>query len=408
LSQGVNTNSLGLNTETFDSQSTGSSSNNGAGHGSFQSAALNAEFSGSGHAGVVSGSSSGVTAAPFVGPLPGHADQTHYLSIGAGGTETITFDDQQNAFGLYWGSVDSYNTIAFYNGQTLVASYSGADVNPLFPTGNQGTFSSNGYVEFSGLAAFNRVVLGTGNSNAFEIDNISAGSVHVELSAPISGTMTVSDRDIGDTLTASVIGNAVIHYNDSTTLPGNVSAAALIAASAVTFNSVQSAGGAEVIRWTYDPTNPDLDFLHAGDTLAITFTAQVNDGQGNVGHQPLTITLVGADGSASMSNFAVVNGTSGNDAFHNVGGNVTIFGGGGHDTFTFNAGFGHATIADFDISHETINIDHTLFADFSDILAHATDVGADTVITDAANDTIILQGVTRAQVQAHAAAFHLV
>ena len=407
LSQGVNTNSLGLNTETFDGQSTGSSSNNGLGHGSFQSAALNAAFSGSGRAGVVSGSSSGVTAAPFVGPLPGHADQTHYLSIGAGGTETITFAEQQNTFGLYWGSVNSYNTIAFYNGQTLVASYTGADINPLFPTGNQGSFSSNGYVEFSRLADFNRVVLGTGNSNAFEIDNISAGSVHVELSAPISGTLTVSDVDIGDALTASVVGNATVHYTGTGSMtPADI--APLISASAVTFTAAVSSGEAKVLHWTYDPTSPDLDFLHAGETLTIKFTAQVNDGHGNSGLQPLTITLVGADRSASMSNFAVVNGTSGNDTFHNVGGNVTIFGGGGHDTFMFNAGFGHATIADFDIDHETINIDHTLFADVSDILAHATDVGADTVITDAANDTIILQGVTLAQVQAHAAAFHLV
>jgi len=399
LSQGVNTNSFGLDTETFDSRSTGS----------FRSDALHATFSASGPAGVVSGSSSGVTAAPFVGPLPGHADQTRYLSIGAGGTETITFDDPQNAFGLYWGSVDSYNTIAFYNGNTPVAFYTGADINPLFPTGNQGSFASNGYVEFSGLGAFNRVVLGTGNSNAFEIDNISAGSVHVELSAPISGTMTVSDPDIGDTLTASVIGNAIIDYNGSTMLPGNVNAAALIAASAVTFNSVQSAG-AEVIRWTYDPTNPDLDFLHVGDTLTLTFTAQVSDSHGSVVHQPLTITLAGAAASADTSAYQVVNGTSADDTFHNVGGNVTIFGGGGHDTFIFNAGFGKATIADFDISHETINIDHTLFADVPAILAsaHATNAGADTVITDAANDMIILRGVTLAQVQAHAAAFHLV
>ena len=357
---------------------------------------------------MVSGSS-GVTAAPFVGPLPGGADQTRYLSIGAGGTETITFAEQQNTFGLYWGSVDSYNTIAFYNGSTLVASYTGADVTPLFPTGNQDSFSSNGYVEFSGLGAFNRVLLGTGNSNAFEIDNISAGSVHVELSAPISGTLTVSDADIGDDLTASVVGDATVHYTGTGSMvPADI--APLIAASAVTFTAAETSGGAEILHWTYDPANPALDFLRAGDTLTIIFSAQVSDGHGNFGYQPLTITLVGAEESADMSDFTVVNGTSQSDSFHNVGGNVTIFGGGGHDTFTFNAGFGHATIADFDINHETINIDHTLFANVPAIMAsaHAINAGADTVIMDMANDTILLQGVTLAQVQAHAAAFHLV
>ena len=175
LAAGVNVNSLGLNTETFDGVTAGSSSNNGADRGNFQSAALGATFSASGNAGVVNGSSS-VTAAPFVGPSPGHQDTTNYLSIGGNGTETITFASAKNAFGLYWGSLNSYNTIKFYDGATLVASYTGADISPLFPNGNQGSFASNGYVEFSGLHSFNKVVLGS-TSNAFEIDNISAGTI---------------------------------------------------------------------------------------------------------------------------------------------------------------------------------------------------------------------------------------
>ena len=100
-------------------------------------------------------------------------------------------------FGLYWGSVDPFNTISFYEGATLVASYSGANVSPLFSNGNQGSFGSNGYVEFSGVGPFNKVVLGS-TSNAFELDNISAGSIHSQLGAPITGgTLTVEDRDIG-------------------------------------------------------------------------------------------------------------------------------------------------------------------------------------------------------------------
>ena len=42
LGEGINTNAIGLATETFDSQSAGSLSNNGAGHGDFFSAALDA------------------------------------------------------------------------------------------------------------------------------------------------------------------------------------------------------------------------------------------------------------------------------------------------------------------------------------------------------------------------------
>jgi VCBS repeat-containing protein len=291
LGPGVNTNSLGLHTETFDSQTAGSASNNGFGYGDFFSSALGATFTGSGDAGVVNGSST-VSAAPFVGPLPGQADTTNYLSIGANGTETITFAAEQDVFGLYWGSVDSFNTINFYNGTQLVGSYTGAEISPLFSNGNQGSFSSNGYVEFPDLAPFNKVVLATGDVNAFEIDNISAG-FH-QLPGPIAGTLTVSDPVIGDTLTASVIGNAVVTYDGSTTLPANANVAALIDASAVTFDSVTTDGGSDVLHWTYNPINPDLDFLQPGDTLTITFEAQVNNGHVSSGDQPLTVTFVGA------------------------------------------------------------------------------------------------------------------
>ena len=410
LIQGVNTNSLSLATETFDSQSVGSSSNNGAGHGNFHSAVLDANFTASGNAGIVNGSSS-VTAAPFFGPLPGSQDTTNYLSIGAGGTETITFTSEKSTFGLYWGSLNSFNTIKFYDGTTLVASYSGADIIPLFPNGNQGSFASNGYVEFSGLHSFDKVVLGTGNSNAFEIDNISAGSAplaHTTLGAPITGTLSVHDRDIGDTLTASVIGNATIDYNGLTAVPGGIDVSALVAASDITFDSVPSDGGTDVLHWSYHPTSANLDFLHAGDVLKINFTAAVSDGHVTVGSQPLTVTLVGANSGTSMSTFSAVNGTSGNDNFSNVGGNVTIFGGGGQDTFVFNAGFGKATIADFDIAQDTINISHTLFGSVADILAAATSAnsGHDTVITDSAHDAITFSGVTVAQL--HASNFHLI
>lgn len=408
LTQGINTNSLGLSTETFDSLPAGSD----ARHGNFYSAALDATFSGSGNAGVINESIPGVTVALFLGPLPGSPDTTNFLSISAGGTETITFGSERNAFGLYWGTVDSFNSINFYDGTTLVASYTGTDIRPLL-SGNQGVFASNGYVEFSGLHPFNSVVLETGNGNAFEIENISAGSgpeLHARLAAPISGTLSVHDSDIGDTITASLIGNATIEFagsNGSTTLPSGADVAALIDAGDITFDTVQTNGGTQTLHWTYNPTNPDLDFLKAGDELTIQFTAQVNDGHGNVGNQALTISIVGAATSQDMSELSVVSGTVADETFGNVGNSVTIFGGGGNDSFVFNAGFGAATIGDFDVNNDKIEISHSLFGSIAEILAAATDSGPDTIITDAtpAHNTITLKGVAAAQLQA--SDFHL-
>src|SRR5262249_56689105 len=54
-------------------------------------------------------------------------------------------------------------------------------------------------------------------------------------------------------------------------------------------------GGAETVTWTYNPAAADLDWLRQGDTLTLTYVAQVNDGHGNVGAQNRTITITGSN-----------------------------------------------------------------------------------------------------------------
>ena len=95
--------------------------------------------------------------------------------------------------------------------------------------------------------------------------------------------------------------------------------------------------------------------------LKVQFAAEVSDGHGHTESQPLTVTLVGANSATDTSAFGVVNGTTAADTFNHVGGNVTIFGNGGPDTFVFKPGFGSATIADFDVNNDTIEISKSLF-----------------------------------------------
>ncbi|HMM92170.1 VCBS domain-containing protein [Bradyrhizobium sp.] len=458
LAQGVNLNSLGLNTETFNGISAGSASNNGFEHGNFQSTALGATFSASGHAGVVNGSSS-VTAAPFVGPLPGERDKTNYLSIGGNSSETISFTSEKNAFGLYWGSLDPYNTIKFYDGLKLVASYTGDDLAPLFPSGNQSSFTSNGYVQFSNLPLFNKVVLGS-SSNAFEIDNISAGYVPAPgtgLSGPIKGTMSVHDGDVGDMLTAFVAGNATIEYNGSASIPGNIDISSLVNAANVKFNSVLSNGGTAVLDWTYQPINANFDFLHAGDILKIKFVAEVDDGHGHAGNQALTITLVGTTGTTSGSSSftsgpvvakalsatenvdevaaqndsstdnaasgshaataqfvfseagqepVVLTGTSGKDVLFATSHNDVLTGGASADRFVFapESNVSQDTITDFRPGEDHIDLRKFAEVDSDNIGAwlasHAAATGADTVITLATHDAITLKNVAPASLHA--------
>ncbi|UFZ01661.1 VCBS domain-containing protein [Bradyrhizobium ontarionense] len=399
LATGTTVNAEGMATETFDQLSDGSDTNEGRAHGSFYSQALHATFTADGNAGVVHGSSS-ASAAPY---MPGGQDQTNYLSIGGHAQETITFDSAKNSFGLYWGSVDSYNSISFYNGNKLVASYTGSDVAPLIANGGQGSFASNGYVEFLGLSPFNKVVLAS-SQNAFELDNVSAGSIAdqpVKLASDMSGTLTILDKDFGDTLTASVLGNGVVKYNGSSSLPADAHVQALADAGAISFDSATSDGDTETLHWSYHPADVNLDFLKPGDTLTVTYQAEVSDGHGSSGTKALTVTLVGNGAST-------VNGTSQDDTFVNVGDGVTIFGKGGNDSFVFNPHFGSATIGDFDVNKDTIEIDHSLFASIEAILGAARTVNGDTIITDAAHDTITLKGVTVTQLQHHQNDFHIV
>jgi fibronectin-binding autotransporter adhesin len=126
-----------------------------------------ASFSGSGLIMQNGGQPSmGLYAQPF-------HDTTNYLAILGGRSETITYSGDRHSFGLYWGSIDPYNTITFYNDGVAFLSYAGNDLAPLVADGNQRSDASNRYVTFSDLT-FDRVVLSS-NGNSFEVDNITAG-----------------------------------------------------------------------------------------------------------------------------------------------------------------------------------------------------------------------------------------
>lgn len=70
----------------------------------------------------------------------------------------------------------------------------------------------------------------------------------------------------------------------------------------------------------------------------------------------------------------------------------TLTGGNGEDTFVFAPNFGLNRITNFNTDKDTIQLDHSEFANFNAVLAAAHQNGADTVIAHAA-DQITLTGV---------------
>lgn len=151
-----------------------------------QWADTNVQVSFGGTAQVVQNALSGEYAAPFVSgsngvgflapDQPTGVDTTRYLSTGIGSV-TLQFASEQDYFGLLWGSVDNYNTLSFYNGNTLVGSFTGDQIwaNANGDQGQQGTF----YVNFNSLdGSFNKVVASS-TQNAFELDNVAYNSNNV-------------------------------------------------------------------------------------------------------------------------------------------------------------------------------------------------------------------------------------
>jgi hypothetical protein len=113
---------------------------------------------------------SSLAAAPY-------GDTTGYASVGSNATPqtaTLTLAAPATYFGLYWGSVDTYNTITFLDSSNnTIASFTGSQI--LDPAngfqGNGGSTYANFF--FSGdevsKVQFNSTAV------AFEFDNIASG-----------------------------------------------------------------------------------------------------------------------------------------------------------------------------------------------------------------------------------------
>jgi hypothetical protein len=128
----------------------------------------------SGGAAIVSGSLQDQYAEPFSG-------SGNYLTVGGNSpsapTASLTFATALKSFGLFWGTPDDYNTLNFYNGASLLASFvPGSGALASFAA----TRSAAGarYVDFSGTGGtvFDRVEF-VSSQAAFEVDNISYSKV---------------------------------------------------------------------------------------------------------------------------------------------------------------------------------------------------------------------------------------
>ena len=84
-------------------------------------------------------------------------DTTQYLTVQPNGpNELVAFGHAYSTLGLYWGSMDTYNSIAFYNGATLIETLTGSDAASSVPAlnganGDQANDATNRFITISDL-----------------------------------------------------------------------------------------------------------------------------------------------------------------------------------------------------------------------------------------------------------------
>lgn len=127
---------------------------------------------------LVTSSVSGWYAAPFG---QGYADNTRYLSVPASfavaPVATATNFGVANYLGLWWGSMDNYNSFEFYYQGNKILTFTGADViTQGAASGDQVSVGSNHYVNFLGLPNFDEIRFSS-SQYAFEVDNVAIGTV---------------------------------------------------------------------------------------------------------------------------------------------------------------------------------------------------------------------------------------
>jgi hypothetical protein len=156
----------------------------GASVETFNSGTCGTYFSCTGNFQIVTGSVSSQYAQPA-------NTGSDYLSVprdGSSGTASLMLGTTANYFGLYWGSIDTYNTLSFLLNGDEVESFTGTDIVAYIPgtaNGNQSADTSNRYFNFFfGNQLFNEVEL-ISTGRAFETDN------HAFATVPEPGTLAL-------------------------------------------------------------------------------------------------------------------------------------------------------------------------------------------------------------------------
>ena len=124
------------------------------------------------------GITTGTAAEKFAQPL---GDDTPYLIVpsnGSSGTATLNLAKAYTGLSFYWGSIDKYNTVEFFNSTgTSLGAFTGGNIPAAPANGDQGSALNNRRVffNFGGDAA--KSIKFSSSQIAFELDDIATTNV---------------------------------------------------------------------------------------------------------------------------------------------------------------------------------------------------------------------------------------
>ncbi|WGM40072.1 VCBS domain-containing protein [Caulobacter sp. NIBR1757] len=292
--------------------------------------------------------------------------------FGDAGADVLTGGSGDDA--MQGGADSDRYVVSLGEGHDTVTDVSGADdVLALYTT----NFGGNDGLVLSGAAGST-----TATFNGDATANVTAtGIERVEVTL---------DNNDGVTLTGAV-GAASVRISGGTGA-NVIDASGLTSATAVTFT-----GGRGADSFTGSAgLNDTIDYAAEADPGAVTINLAAGTAIDTNGD---TDTLSGVENVITGAGADSITGSSVANRIEAGGGNDSVAGGGGIDSFVFRAGFGTDTISDFAPATEFLRFDAAVFATVADVLAAASASGGNTVISAGAN-SITLTGVTPAQLGA--------
>ena len=196
--------------------------------------------------------------------------------------------------------------------------------------GNSGTASQVVTITVHGTEDVPTITSLTQAATITEIADLGPGENTAAHTA--SGAVTFNDVDLSDIETSSISGSQVTATLANGYALTAAQQAALVNAFSIGSASHNTVSGDGSIAWQYSISDGALDFLGANDVVTLTYTVQVDDGNGGKATQDVTVTVHGTEDGptiTSLTQAATITeiadlGPGENTAAHTASGAVTF------------------------------------------------------------------------------------